>query len=180
MGQKTHVPLLLPSTQLRGHLPAKDTSNQVIDRARRHVHARLEGRAPDVRHDDAPAPCVRLLSRRLERRHAPWFFHQRVVLGDARLALDDIQPCAPDPLLAQRGGQRFRVDDGPAAGIDEHAHLLHLAQECGVHEMIRLLPTGREHEQDITFAREAVDVHALERHELVLRLQRCVARVVGL
>ena len=66
-----------------------------------------------------------------------------------------------------------------APRIHKHAHRLHPAQERCVHEMVRLLPPRREHEQHVALCRKTLDAHALERRELVLALQRRVERCIG-
>jgi hypothetical protein len=113
-------------------------------------------------------------------KYRPGLTHERVVRADVGLALDDVEPGAPYPLLAQRARERVRVDERAARGVDEHGAGLHLAQKCGVDDVARGSAAGREDEEDVARACELVEVDAADRAQgRVLRRQRRLERGVA-
>jgi len=92
-----------------------------------------------------------------------------MVSADVGLALDDVEARAPDPLFAQRAGERVRVDERAAGCVDEDSVLLHPAQKLCVDDVARSVSAGREHEEDVARARELVCVDAADGAQAVLR-----------
>ena len=92
-----------------------------------------------------------------------------MVSADVGLALDDVEARAPDPLFAQRAGERVRVDERAAGCVDEDSVLLHPAQKLCVDDVARSVSAGREHEEDIARVRELVRVGQADGAEAVAR-----------
>jgi hypothetical protein len=102
-----------------------------------------------------------------------------VVRADVGLALDDVEAGAPDPLFAQGASKRVRVYERTAGRVDEDGMPLHLSQKLLVYDVPRDFSTGREDEQDVTFARELVRVDAADGAQAVFGGERELERFVA-
>lgn len=90
----------------------------------------------------------------------PRELHQRVIESNVWLALDNIEPGTPYPLLAQRGLERVRVNERAARRVHKHARLLHLLQKRSVYDVMCRGPAGREYEYDVAPRCELVERYA--------------------
>ena len=72
-----------------------------------------------------------------------------VVVADAGLVLDDVQPRAADLAAFQPGHQRVRVDEGAACRVDQQHAVLHLGDGVGVDEVVVLRRSVRVQRDDV-------------------------------